>query len=280
MNNLVIQPTSFSELQTYAQLIANSSFCPKAMKGKAGDVLIAIQMGGEVGLSPVQALQNIAVINGRPSIYGDAAMALVQAHPACEDVVESFDEDTMTATCIVTRKGQKPHTSTFSRKDAEKAHLWGKQGPWTEYTRRMLQMRARGFALRDKFPDALKGLITQEEAQDYPKVTIAEKPVIQEPQAIGVVGPPMQEEDRNEPIKEDNEPITEVEIIGSGPERLDAAEIESITKTFRGYKMSKAFVDECLAKINCKEIKDIPYSESVAFTALVVKNWKKKQEKK
>ena len=98
MNNLVIQPTTFGELTTYAELIAKSSFCPTAMKGKAGDVLIAIQMGGEVGLSPVQSLQNIAVINGKPSIYGDAAMALVQAHPACEDVVEDFQEDTMTAT--------------------------------------------------------------------------------------------------------------------------------------------------------------------------------------
>jgi hypothetical protein len=32
----------------------------------------------------------------------------------------------------------------------------------------MLQMRARGFALRDAFPDVLKGLITAEEAQDMP----------------------------------------------------------------------------------------------------------------
>ena len=31
----------------------------------------------------------------------------------------------------------------------------------------MLKMRARGFALRDKFSDALKGLITVEEARDY-----------------------------------------------------------------------------------------------------------------
>jgi hypothetical protein len=34
-------------------------------------------------------------------------------------------------------------------------------------------MRARGFALRDAFPDVLKGLITVEEAQDYPDDTAA-----------------------------------------------------------------------------------------------------------
>jgi hypothetical protein len=49
--------------------------------------------------------------------------------------------------------------------------FWGKQGgPWTQYPRRMLQMRARGFALRDAFPDVLRGLVTAEEAADYTHV--------------------------------------------------------------------------------------------------------------
>jgi hypothetical protein len=56
----------------------------------------------------------------------------------------------------------------FSVEDAKRAGLWGKQGPWSAYPKRMMQMRARGFALRDAFPDVLKGLITAEEAQDYP----------------------------------------------------------------------------------------------------------------
>jgi hypothetical protein len=265
MNNLVIQPTTFGELTTYAELIAKSSFCPTAMKGKAGDVLIAIQMGGEVGLSPVQSLQNIAVINGKPSIYGDAAMALVQAHPACEDVVEDFDKDTMTATCTVTRKGQKPHTSTFSQKDAEKAGLWGKSGPWKQYTKRMLQMRARGFALRDKFPDALKGLITQEEAHDYPTVTFTEKPALTEPQPIDL---PI-----DEPPPEDNDPIPEAEIIGP-----DAHAHELVKKTFRKYKMSAKFVKDQLVSIGLNKVEDIPLKDAVPITNQIVKNWEKKKK--
>jgi hypothetical protein len=58
--------------------------------------------------------------------------------------------------------------SRFSVEDAKRAGLWGKQGPWTAYPKRMLSMRARGFAIRDCFADVLKGLITAEEAQDYP----------------------------------------------------------------------------------------------------------------
>ena len=54
----------------------------------------------------------------------------------------------------------------FSMQDAKQAGLTGKQGPWSQYPRRMLQMRARAFALRDVFADVLRGVHVAEEAQD------------------------------------------------------------------------------------------------------------------
>ncbi|NBQ51856.1 MAG: hypothetical protein EBV86_18190, partial [Marivivens sp.] len=118
--------------------------------------------------------QNIAVINGKPSIYGDAALALVKNHPACAGVSEWIEGkgDEQTAHCKVKRRyGDEIEETTrsFSVADAKRARLWNKQGPWSQYPDRMLAMRARGFAVRDAFPDALKGIITQEEAQDMPK---------------------------------------------------------------------------------------------------------------
>jgi hypothetical protein len=152
-------------------MLASSSMVPKAYQGKPQDILVCVQWGYEMGLAPMQALQNIAVINGKPSVYGDAAMALVQASSVCEDVEEYFEGEGTTnpvAVCVAKRKGRKPVTAKFSVEDAKRAGLWGKQGPWQAYPKRMMQMRARGFALRDAFPDVLKGLITAEEAQDYP----------------------------------------------------------------------------------------------------------------
>ena len=64
------------------------------------------------------------------------------------------------------RKGRKPVVAKFSVEDAKRAGLWGKTGPWQAYPKRMMQMRARGFALRDAFADVLKGLMTVEEAWD------------------------------------------------------------------------------------------------------------------
>jgi hypothetical protein len=170
-NTFSLTPSSLKEAMEYAQIIANSTMVPKNYQGKPGDILVAVQMGAELGLKPIQALQNIAVINGRPSVYGDALLALVQAHPSFEDVKEAFDEKTNTAFCSVKRKNQDEYTVSFSSEDAKKAGLWGKAGPWSQYPKRMLQMRARSFALRDKFADALSGLIMAEEAQDYTTIS-------------------------------------------------------------------------------------------------------------
>jgi hypothetical protein len=175
MSNIAIRqgfaPTTMTEAIQFSEMLASSNMIPKQYQGKPNDVLVCVQWGYEMGLAPMQALQNIAVINGKPSVYGDAAMALVQNNPVCEDI-EEFIEDEGTpnpvAVCVAKRKGRKPVTAKFSVEDAKRAGLWGKQGPWTQYPKRMLQMRARGFALRDAFPDVLKGLITIEEAMDFP----------------------------------------------------------------------------------------------------------------
>lgn len=164
-------PATITEAIQFSEMLASSQMVPRAYQGKPQDIMVCVQWGYEIGLAPMQALQNIAVINGKPSVYGDAAMALVQASPVCEDIEEYFEAEgtpNPVAVCVAKRKGRKPVVAKFSVEDAKRAGLWGKQGPWSAYPKRMMQMRARGFALRDAFPDVLKGLITAEEAQDFP----------------------------------------------------------------------------------------------------------------
>ena len=170
MSNLILRPSTFNELAQFANMAAKSAMVPPTFRGKPEDIMLAVQMGSEVGLSPMQALQNIAVINNRPSLWGDAMLGLCRNSPRCEDVAERMEGegDKMAAFCVVKRKGATAVVSRFSVDDAKKAGLWGKAGPWTQYPARMLQMRARGFALRDAFPDVLRGLISAEEAADTP----------------------------------------------------------------------------------------------------------------
>jgi hypothetical protein len=175
---------SFDDAFRFSQMVAKSEFAPKDFKGKPESCLLAIQHGSEVGLSPMQSLQSIAVINGRPTIWGDAALALVQSSPVCEYVKEFVEGqgDSLTAVCEAKRRGYPaPTVSRFSMADAKRAGLAGKSGPWSQYPERMLALRARGFALRNAFADCLRGLVTAEEAQDYTAATPQPEPVVVRP---------------------------------------------------------------------------------------------------
>lgn len=179
-----LAPANLEEAMKLSEMICHTDIVPKNFKGKAGDTLVAMMLGSEVGLNPLQSLSNIAVINGRPSIWGDAMLALCQNNNKFISISETFDDTTMTATCTAVRKGNDPHIVTFNQEDAKKAGLWGKSGPWTTYPKRMLQMRARGFALRDKFADSLHGLISQEEARDIKDITDDSTVVNDEPKTM------------------------------------------------------------------------------------------------
>lgn len=173
-------PRTLEEAEKYASLIANSSICPMAFKGRPGDVLIILQMGNELGLKPMQALRSLGCINGMAFAYGDGLLSLVKRHREFEDIKEWSDGDiklgTYVAHCTIYRKGQEPQTRSFSYSDAKTANLLGKT-VWAQYPKRMLQHRARGYACRDVFPDALFGLYSEDEVQGIP--TPAQIPVSQ-----------------------------------------------------------------------------------------------------
>jgi len=173
MNSLVtsrktLQPQTMEEAIKFSEVISKSGLVPKDYQGKPANCLVAIQWGMELGLAPLQALQNIAVINGKPSVYGDSLLAMVRADDRCMGVEET--QEGGVATCIVKRRlpdgSIEEVKRTFSMKQAQQAGL-SNRPTWKAYPDRMLQHRARGNALRDAFPDVLRGIITSEEAQDY-----------------------------------------------------------------------------------------------------------------
>jgi len=177
-----VQLTSLEDAFRFAKAIVSSGFAPRGME-KPESVLVALQWGAELGLTPMAALSNIAVVNGRPSLFGDAALALVrssgQLESYSEEEVGERGKDSFGYKITAKRRGFDPQTETFTVADAKTAKLWGKAGPWTDYPARMLKFRARGFLLRDVFGDVLKGLRTMEEVRDTPlepiNVTPADK---------------------------------------------------------------------------------------------------------
>ena len=166
-----VQLASLEDAFRFANAVSASGFAPRGME-KAEAILVAIQLGAELGLTPMSALQNIAVINGRPAIYGDAALALVRSSGLLEvfreEEIGEPGKDTQGVKITAKRKSFDEATETFTVADAKLSKLWGKAGPWSDYPKRMLKFRARGFILRDLFGDVLKGLRTMEEVRDMP----------------------------------------------------------------------------------------------------------------
>jgi len=158
--------TTFAEAMETAAAISRSELIPTVFRGKPESIVLAWSKGDRLGIGREMALDFIAVVNGKATIYGDGALAIVKQHPECDDVIEiPVNENDWTGRCTVKRKGKEPVVREFTKGDAERAGLWGKAGPWTTHPKRMLLYKARAFALRDSFPDALCGMHIKEELE-------------------------------------------------------------------------------------------------------------------
>lgn len=212
-------PKDITEAIALAKIMSESTLVPKEFQKNIANCTLAIGLGGELGLSAFQAVQSIMVVNGRPTLWGDAMPGLIRASGKMEYLDETYDEKTKTCVCRVKRVGEPEIIRTFSEADATAAGLTKKDGPWQTYRKRMLQMRARSWALRDGFADILKGLQMYEEVVDYVETT-----------AIPVVHPKVDEVNlKTEPTPEN--PVVDakptVEVIG----RDERLHIFSLLKT-------------------------------------------------
>lgn len=160
-------PKDFAEAAKMAEWLARSSLVPDGYRGKPADVLIVADFGRRLGLPLLTALQGIAIINGKPTLWGDCQLAICRAHPAFRglEIRLNGEGSHMIATATVRREGEAPTIRSFSMKEAEKAGLANKL-PWKSYPGRMLSARARSWALRDAFADALVGIGSAEELVD------------------------------------------------------------------------------------------------------------------
>ena len=214
-----MQLTSFDEAWRFACAVNQSGLAPKSLN-RPESILIALQCGTELGFKPMQALSNIAAINGKPCLYGDGLKALVESSPACEGIQETVtgQGEAMVATCTAKRAGRAEATvRTFSAADAKRAGLWGKSGPWIQYPQRMLQMRARAWCLRDQFADLLCGIGVVEEQQDI--VEEAPAPMANgtpsDASDLDVLADALGSEPEAQPEPESGPP-TEADLVASG----------------------------------------------------------------
>ena len=222
---------TFDQALKLAETFSKSAMVPKAYQGNAANCLVAMAYGDSLGMAPLQAMQSVAVVNGVPALYGDGMLALVQASAVFESIEESIEDGA--AVCTVKRRGMKPVQRIFTTDDAKRAGLWGKQGPWQQYPSRMLQMRARSWALRDAFADVLRGIQSVEEVRDMPEVidVTPTPPGLPEPKAATKAEQVMSKVRAKKPRPPEPEPVAAAaaEPEAAEPEaEIDRSRIEEI----------------------------------------------------
>jgi hypothetical protein len=155
----------------FANCYIQSGLAPNWVK-KPQQLVICWAKAAELGLTPLQAVEGMMVVNGQLGIRGDLALAMCESSGKLVDTPEvqyTGEGDELSCTVTVKRKGKKsPRSQSFSIHQAKAAGIYERSTAWKGYPERMVYYRALGFILRDVFPDILKGIKTIEELQDYP----------------------------------------------------------------------------------------------------------------
>lgn len=170
-----IVPKTFTEVKALAEWMCTTGFVPDCYRGKPDDTAGAILYGLEIGLTPFNAVQSIAVINGRPALWGDSMLGLVRQSGLLEWIKERSAQmagEKGAGHCQIKRKGDPTiYELEYTREMAETAGLIArsagkdgkKLGTWIAHEGRMLQWAARRWPLRDAFGDVTKGIRLAEE---------------------------------------------------------------------------------------------------------------------
>ncbi|MBR2694148.1 MAG: hypothetical protein IKE69_08035 [Thermoguttaceae bacterium] len=196
-NEGALAPGMFDSLEqmtaalTVAEKVSQSNILPDTFKGKAGDVLIALDMAQRLRMNPLHVMQGIVIVHGRPTFSGQFYASLIKASG---EFVKYDYEEKETGETVKEIAGRKNRACRIVavRPNGEKV-----AGPWVDYqmavkdgwaTRSgskwqtmpelMLRYRAASFFVRTCCPDAAMGLRDEYEQDDIARAVSvhAERP--------------------------------------------------------------------------------------------------------
>lgn len=162
---------SFEHAQRVAKMLSSSDLVPKDYKGNISNCMIALEMSNRIGASPLMVMQNLYIINGRPSWSSSFIIAMLNAcgrfsamkfKKSGEGEQYGFEAY---ATELKTKELIEGPKVTW---EMVKAEGWlAKPGSkWKTMPELMFRYRAASMFGRLYAPDLMMGMLSQEEAQD------------------------------------------------------------------------------------------------------------------
>lgn len=167
------------QLKSLGQTLVSSGLMPAAIKTPEAAVVIILK-GRELGIPPLEAINSINVIQGKPTVAPQLMLALIErSKQGYIEIVERADSHSIVK---AVRKGRTPVTFKFTLEDAKRLGLAEKDN-WRKQPAVMLQWRNVAAAARAVFPDVISGVYTPEEMGadveigDDEGMTVIEAPV-------------------------------------------------------------------------------------------------------
>ena len=220
-----------------ANRIANTSFVPKALRGKTAETAACILTGREIGLGPMESLAKIHVVDGRPGLSAELMRSLVLRAGHRIRFTQLTDKAVTIEGC---RAGEDAWTAvTWTMADAQRIGVTNKP-TWKQYPRQMLAARATSELCRLLFPDALGGVsATVEELDDDAtpaptvKVERAPRPAkvqrqqveAPEPAVLEPAAEPDAEPEPEPAVDEDTGEIIDAEVVEDAEPEPDLADV-------------------------------------------------------
>lgn len=185
--SLAVVPRTLPEVQSMAEILAQSSLLPKELTGKVPDVVVQILAGAELGLSPMASIRGVHIVQGKPILSADTMVALVLASGSCEYFQVESETDTAVTYVCQRRGAPSPQRYTWTDEDTKLAGLNTKDN-WRLHKKQMRRARCKAILARDSFPDVLAGVYEADSEEiDIPRAAApppAVRRVEREPEAV------------------------------------------------------------------------------------------------
>lgn len=155
-----------------AKALASSTIVPQTFQKNEANCLIAIEQAQRLRVSPMMVMQNLHVIQGRPSWSSKFLIAAINNSGKFDmelQFEETQDKDGKPFSCTAwtTKNGRKVNGMTVDMDMAKEEGWLSKNGSkWKTMPQLMLRYRAASFFSSLNCPELTMGLYTREEMQD------------------------------------------------------------------------------------------------------------------
>lgn len=164
-----------------AKALSSSTIVPREYQGNVSNCLVAIEQANRLKVSPLMVMQNLYVIQGRPSWSSKFLIAAINGSGKFDmelQYEETKDKDGKPYSCLAwtTKNGRRVEGMTVDMQMAKDEGWLTKNGSkWRTMPALMLRYRAASFFSSLNCPELTLGLYTKEEAEtidDYDAIDV------------------------------------------------------------------------------------------------------------